>query len=199
VNALTMAIPSPKKARAFLTPEDFAQFLRWLSPDPELAIEEYMAVRKKLISFFIRKGCPEADVLFDETVDRVVKKVAEGGIYENRIGFCYGVARNVWKEYVRKPKPGPIAEDIASPSNHDRLSHEQQLQCLEACLEELSARDRDLITRFHRSQGRERIEARKRLAMEHGGDNTLRIKAFRIRNKLRACVNQCVKKSALTN
>lgn len=196
MNTLTMAKPSRKKARAPLTPEDFAQFLRWLSPDPELAIEEYMTIRKKLVSFFVRKGCPVADELCDETLDRVNKKVAEGGQYENRLGFCYGVARNVWKEYLREIHSVSLSEDIPSPSNHDRLSHEQQLQCLEACLEELSARDRDLITRFHTGQGRERIETRKQLARENGSENTLRIRAFRIRRKLRVCVSQCVKKSA---
>ena len=176
-----------------LTPDAFARFLRWLSEDNALAIKAFFAIRKKLITFFVRKGCDVPEELFDNTVDIVVRKIDAGGEYTNQEAFCYGVARNIWREHVRKPKPGPfVTDDIPSPLNEDREILEQKLKCLEVCMEDLSPRSRDLITRYYQNQGRQKIECRRELAKEHGGENTLRIKAFRIRKTLHDCVNACV-------
>jgi DNA-directed RNA polymerase specialized sigma24 family protein len=180
-----------------LTPDAFARFLRWLAEDVELALKRYWALRKKLVNFFVRKGCSDPHELFDKTVDVVVRKIDAGGEYTNQDAFCYGVARNIWLEHSRKPKPDPLVTDnIPSPPDDERESLEQKLKCLEGCMEELSPRSRDLITRYHQNQGRQKIESRKELAKEHGGENTLRIKAFRIRKSLHDCVNACLAGSA---
>src|SRR5207248_8570217 len=121
-----------------------------------------------LITFFVRKGCVVPEELFDNTVDVVVRKLEAGGEYTNRDAFCYGVARNIWLEHLRKPKPGPLVTDnIPSPLDNDRELLEQKLKCLEGCMEELSARSRDLITRYHQNQGRQKIESRREMAKEH--------------------------------
>jgi|SRR6476661_7156382 hypothetical protein len=181
------------KSGGGLTPDAFARFLRWLSEDNELAIKAFFAIRKKLITFFVRKGCDVPEELFDNTVDVVVRKIDAGGEYANQEAFCYGVAKNIWREHARKPKPGPfVTDDIPSPLNEDRELLEQKLKCLEVCMEDLSPRSRDLITRYYQNQGRQKIECRRELAKEHGGENTLRIKAFRIRKTLHDCVNTCV-------
>jgi len=52
--------------------------------------------------------------------------------------------------------------------------------------------ERDLITRYYSSRGAGNVEARKQLITEYGGQNTLRVKAFRIRMKLRACIDACM-------
>ena len=77
-----------------LTPEAFGRFLHWLSPDDQQAVSEYLSVRKKLVRFFVHKGCDDPDALFDETVDIVVKKIEECLDCSNPLGYCYGVARN---------------------------------------------------------------------------------------------------------
>ena len=180
-----------------LTPDAFARFLRWLAEDIELALKRYWIIRKKLLNFFVRKGCSDPHVLFDKTVDVVVRKIDAGGEYTNQDAFCYGVARNIWKEHRRKPNPDPLVTDnIPAPRNDERELLELKLKCLEGCMEELSPRSRDLITRYHQNQGRQKIECRRELAKEHGGENTLRIKAFRIRKSLHDCVNACVAGSA---
>lgn len=180
-----------------LSPDAFARFLRWLAADIEQALKRYWAIRKKLVNFFVRKGCSDPHELFDKTVDVIVRKIDAGGEYPNQDAFCYGVARNIWLEHRRKINPDPLVTDnISSPNDDERELHEQKLKCLEDCMEELSPRSRDLITRYHQNQGRKKIESRKELAKEHGGENTLRIKAFRIRKSLHDCVNTCLAGSA---
>ncbi len=192
-----MMEPGSKNEGSGLTPEAFARFLRWLSQDSELAVKEYFAIKKKLIVYFIRRGCDDPEDLCDKTLDAVIKNIEKGVAYASPLHFCLGVARNKYREYCRKPRPSSwITDDLPSPAGDDSLLHEQELKCLESCMEELPPRSHDLITRFHRGQGRERIENRKELAKEHGGQNTLRIKVFRIRRKLHNCVSECVAKSA---
>lgn len=180
-----------------LTPEAFARFLRWLAEDIEVSLKRYWSIRKKLVNFFVRKGCVDPHELFDKTVDVVVRRIDAGGEYTNQEGFCYGVARNIWLEHQRKLKPDPLVTDnIPAPRDDERELLEQKLKCLESCMEELSLRSRDLITRYYQDQGQQKIARRKELAKEHGGENTLRIKAFRIRKSLHACVNACIAGSA---
>jgi hypothetical protein len=191
-----MTASSAKGGEAF-GPDAFARFLAWLAADIDQAIKRYWAIRNKLFKFFIRKGCPSPDDLFDKTVDIVVRKISSGGDYENREAYCFGVARNVWREYVRQQKPGPlVTNDIPSPAEDDSELLELKLTCMERCMEKLLPHSRDLILRFHRGQGSERIKTRKELAKENGGANALRIKAFRIRKKLYTCVTQCVARSS---
>ena len=194
VNALKSAGPGPKKAKMELTPEAFALFLRWLSEDDRLAAEQYLLIRRRLIKFFVRKGCLHPDELFDKTVNVLVRKLQDGNELLNRVAFCYGVARNIWREYTREPKSQPIeGKDIPAPPPDP--PPEQELKCLESCMNALTPGDRELFILYHEGQGRERIENRKCLARKHGGENTTRIKVFRIRRKLHDCVTTCIKKS----
>ena len=83
--------PAPEKQR-YLTPEVFASFLLWLSPDPGRAAQEYLDIRKTLMKFFVRKGCTHAEELTDRTLDRVVLIVhREPGKYPTPISLCCGV------------------------------------------------------------------------------------------------------------
>jgi DNA-directed RNA polymerase specialized sigma24 family protein len=178
-----------------LTPEAFGRFLHWLSSDDQEAAHDYLSVRKRLVRFFVHKGCIDPDALFDETVDIVVGKIEECVDCSNPLGYCYGVARNVWRKYMREFKPtGPL--DIDPPSIPPAgLEQEQELQCLERCVDRLSPSDREIVTRYHQNHGRNKIDARKTLASELGGQNALRVRVCRIRKSLRDCVVNCVKQS----
>lgn len=181
--------------RRKLTPENFGKFLRWLSPDDVTAVQEYQAVRKRLIRFFIHKGCADPDELFDETIDIVVGKI-ESCMDSNPLAYCYGVAKNVLRKHWRRPEPAPIDEGIAAPEHVEQVIHEQELRCLDHCVGRLPENDRQIITRYHRGQGRAKIDDRKVLAAQLGGVNALRIRVCRIRKDLRVCVADCVKRSA---
>jgi hypothetical protein len=188
----------PSQRKGLLTAEAFASFLFWLSPDQAYAAKKYLELRQEIVKLFIRKGCAHADELADRTLDRVVTIAhLEPDKYPSAISLCCGVARNVWLEYLREKVHQSLEDDrIAAPEFFDEDISEHEVRCLSYCLEQLSARDRDLIVKYHQFQGREKIETRKQLAIAHGGLNKLRITAYRIRLRLHECVTGCVQRSA---
>jgi hypothetical protein len=184
--------------KRILTPESFGKFLRWLSPDDELAVQEYQSIRRRLVRYFVHKGCPDPDELFDQTVDIMVGKI--DAIVErpaSPLAYCYGVAKNVWRQKMREHKLTILDEDPVAPEASDSGMYEQELQCLDHCVDQLSPSDRDVITRYHHGQGRDKIESRRSLANGLGGINALRIRVCRIRKDLRTCVTACVKRSVM--
>ena len=188
----------PRGARRALTAEGFGKFLRWLSENDELAVREYQSIRMKLVRYFIHKGCSDPDDLFDKTVDVVVGKIDTCGECPSPLAYCYGVAKNIWRQDLRERKSAPPAtleENMALPVYPDPQFHEQELKCLERCVEQLSPTDRDVVTRYHQGQGRDKIETRRLLADRVGGVNALRIRVCRIRKELRICVVDCVRRS----
>ena len=186
----------PRQAKRALTAEAFGKFLRWLSQDDERGVREYQSIRIKLVRYFVHKGCCDPDELFDKTVDIVVGKIDTCGECSSPLAYCYGVAKNIWREDLRKRKSAPLNEDIAMPVYPDTQLHEQELKCLERCMDKLSPSDRDIVTRYHQGQSRDKIETRKRLADGFGGLNVLRIRMCRIRKDLRVCVAECIAQSA---
>jgi hypothetical protein len=183
-----------KGEKRTLTPEAFGKFLRCLSEDDEVAVREYQRIRTKLIRFFIHKGCTDANDLFDKTVDIVVAKVESCTVYQNPLAYCFGVARNVWREDTRERKSVTLEIDVVSPEHPDPKAHELELECLDRCLGRLSPGDRDVVTRYHGQHGRDKIQVRRVLADGAGGMNALRIRVHRIRKELRICVVECTKR-----
>jgi hypothetical protein len=178
-----------------LTPEAFGKFLRWLSRDDEQAVREYQLIRKKLVRYFIQKSCSDPDELFDETMDIVVGKIDACLEIASPLAYCYGVAKNVWHQDMREHKSVVLDRDLASPAHPDSGTDERELQCLEHCVDRLSPKDREVITRYHQGKGRDKIETRRLLADGLGGMNALRIKMCRIRKDLRVCVVDCLQHS----
>ncbi|HEY6349957.1 MAG TPA: hypothetical protein VI636_11160 [Candidatus Angelobacter sp.] len=198
VMAIVTAQPGQEKDKNKkpLTPEAFNKFLLWLDADRDVAGTKYEEIRNKLVRYFVHKGCEDPDELFGITIDRVAVILARDNNYSNPLALCFGVARNVWLEYQKKPIPDQLDEDfeIQAPELDDSDSHEQKLKCLETCLDKLPGADRTLISRYHGAEGRDKIETRKQLAAEQGGNNVLRIRTFRIRAKLHTCVEECLKR-----
>jgi len=189
--------PAPQR-KGFLTPEAFASFLFWLSPDQAQAARKYLELRQEMVKLFVRRGCAHADELADRTLDRVATIAhLEPGKYSSAISLCCGVARNVWLEYLREKVHETLEEhNIATPQLLDQEFSEHEVGCLSYCLEQLSMRDRDLIVKYHQFQGREKIEMRRQMANAYGGLNKLRIASYRIRLRLHDCVTGCVQRSA---
>src|SRR5436305_11217680 len=100
------------------TDEAFGIFLHWLAPDLEQGAKEYLDLKKKLIRLFICKGCAHSsEELADETLDRMVRIVhKEPAKYSKPIALCIGVAKNVWREYIKQITPDPLkSDDIPAP------------------------------------------------------------------------------------
>lgn len=181
--------PTAKGKDWVLTREAFDSLLGWLDPDSEQAAVRYEEIRRRLIRFFNCRKCVDADALTDETMNRVARKVQEGLTYIGKTApYFYGVAQNVYLEYIRKdtpvllPPPPRLTEEV-----------ERDHACLEQCLGRLRPRSRELIREFYRDEKQAKIEHRKRLAERlEMTPNALRIQAHRIRLVLLECMRQCL-------
>ena len=189
--------PAPKKS-SVLTPEAFGGFLEWLSPDHEIAARQYLEIRKKLVYLFVRKGCAHSEDLADTTLDRAIMIFyRDPEKYSNPLALSFGVAKNVWREYLHEPKPGPLeTDDIPVMDRGDSSIREHESKCLGNCVERLSGEEHDLIVQYHQFRGRDKIEMRKRMAEQFGGLNKLRITAHRIRVRLNDCISGCVQRAS---
>jgi len=180
-----------------LTQDAFDALLAWLDPDREVAGKKYEAIRIRLIKIFTCRGCPEAEDLADETINRVVAKVGELNDYHgDPTPYFYGVSQKVQLEYLRKCKTrlaeGP-AEDAAVAPTVFADGDEPEYECLERCLKNISETSRKLVLAYYQQERQAKIDHRKRLADELGiAVNALRIRAFRIRRTLEECVRACV-------
>jgi RNA polymerase sigma factor (sigma-70 family) len=163
---------------------------------------EFERVRGRLVRIFARRGCSIPEDLADETIARVVSKVPEiASHYEGHpLRFVYAVARNVYREFSRRPRTVSIEDQapLEAPSTDDAARKEEIHACLESCLSNLDADDRRLIREYYRFEKGGKIDGRIELAMDLGiAMNTLRIRAYRIRKRLSLCVLGCAKKKDL--
>ena len=179
-----------------ITEEHFTVLLSWLDPDKNSAAKKYEAIRQRLIRVFSARGCFEAELLADLVIDRVTLKAAE--LNGNYVGdpalYFYGVANNVFLEWLRQQKKARGVKIPEKPSI-DMEEREAEYRCLETCLETMPRDVRELIVEYYRGEKRVRIEHRRQLADRLGiSPGALQIKTSRIRNKLAACVRECVNK-----
>ena len=190
-----MSEPPIPRPRWQLSQPAFERFLALLDPDARVAAERYEHVRAKLTRFFEWRGCTFPDEPADETINRVIRRVDEGEEVRDAGTYCYGVARLVLLEVLkRQARERSASEEFhrSVPAAEDD-GMEQRLGCLRHCLSELPAAERDLVSEYYRGDGAARIDARKRLAERFGiGMNALRIRAFRSSARLQACVSACV-------
>jgi DNA-directed RNA polymerase specialized sigma24 family protein len=177
-----------------ITQEAFTRLLDWLDPDPESAASKYESVRQRLIRLFVGRGCFEAEMLADLTIDRVARKVPElNGTYvgEPAAYFC-GVAKNVYLEWLRKQKRSRVAPRDFHVTDEDD-DREAEFACLEKCLATLPVNLREMIVEYYRDEKRAKIERRKALAEKLGITiGALQIKTSRVRARLHACVHECL-------
>ncbi len=191
-----MKAPLLPKKEWDLTQQAFSKFLLWLNPNPDKAGVKYEYIRHRLIKIFACRGCNCPEDLTDETINRVIRKVQDIG--DTYVGdpalYFYGVAHNVHLEYARK-KPStrrPPSTDVPSRT-------EEEYECLERCMAELSARNRELVLRYYQGAKQAKIDSRKKLALQLGIPlNALRIRACRIRMNLQACVFRCLQRKSAT-
>jgi DNA-directed RNA polymerase specialized sigma24 family protein len=167
--------------------------------DALLKPPEYWRLRDRLIRIFARRGCEVPEDLADETISRVLGRLPDiAESYEgDPVLFVLAVARNVHREYLRRPRTVPWLEldKVTGITQEESSARERASDCLDACLSRLSPTDGRLIREYYRDDEARKIDRRKALAMEQGMEmNTLRVKAFRIRARLARCVFDCSKK-----
>jgi DNA-directed RNA polymerase specialized sigma24 family protein len=178
------------KTEWVLTKEAFDTLLAWLDEDRDRAGEKYEDIRRKLIKILARRGCPIAEELADETMNRVSRKVQE--VAPIFVGdpalYFYGVVQNVYLEYVKKR---PISKALPEPDPIEQT--EATYECLERCLNRIDPASRELILEYFQDERRAKIDHRKKLAIRLGlSMNGLRMRVHRIVEALRRCVGECL-------
>jgi DNA-directed RNA polymerase specialized sigma24 family protein len=180
-----------------LTQEGLDSFLSCLDADRERAGEKYESIRSKLISFFEWRGAQFAEDQADETINRVIRKIAEGEHIRDPFTYVYGVARMVALEVARQRERNFSSLDSLRAVEPEETQETDRLECLRRCLQKLTENDRWMITEYYRDEKGEKIVRRKTMADRLGIPlNALRIRALRVREKLGSCIEGCLKKAA---
>jgi DNA-directed RNA polymerase specialized sigma24 family protein len=212
-----MRVPTSRKKVKGITQESFDRLLAELHPDSERAGEQYEKIRRKLVKMFQWRGCALPEECADETFNRVARKICEGTTLWTGDPYSYfhGVALNVLREYWRSPDQMAEPLEEIAPSQAlsadpeelmfremGYLENERMLECFNQCLQKLPPESFHLITRYH--QGEEAPDKsdkmdkvrRQELAKALGIPlNALRIRAYRIRVEIVACIENCLNRS----
>ncbi len=174
-----------------VTRERFTNFLAWLSPDGDSAGEAYERLRFRLCTFFSQRRCRFPDELADETINRVILKSSEEQI-ENKLAYCYGVARNVFRESLRKERDHLNVDEVTIAAKAPE-EHSFSKECLDKCLAELSPESRNLILDYFSEVKLAKIELHRRISEKLLMTQTaLRMRVMRIKQKLKICVQECM-------
>jgi hypothetical protein len=183
------------------TPEEFDKLLAWLDSDREVAGEIHEKLRYRLIKIFVARGCADPERLADEVSNRVAVRIEKLMITYSDPAKCFcGFAENVHHEYRRDPPEESLSELLpqpAPPDEGDEEKLEQEDECLEHCMNQLSKAESELFRRYFQDEKQAKIKARKSLALElKSTANALRIKAHRIRRRLHSCMQECLTRLA---
>lgn len=174
-----------------ITQERFSRFLEWLSPDSERAGEEYERLRFRLCKFFSLRHCNFADELADETINRVIVRISTDQI-ENPLAYCYGVAKNVYRESLRKQRTHLDIDEVTIAVNAPEPQSFSN-ECLDKCLERLSTDSRDLLLEYFSETKQKKIELHQRISESLRMTQTaLRMRVMRSKQKLKTCVQECM-------
>jgi DNA-directed RNA polymerase specialized sigma24 family protein len=185
--------PLPKKSWT-LTQGAFDLLLLQFDSDRQEAGKKYEALRRKLVKSFQWRGCTSAEDLADETINRVARNLETGETVLHLAAYCAGIARNVFLENLRTRRKEEALHAMAYPSLVPP-GEDPRRECLERCLRELSPENFQLIVQYYQQNELSRIKARRSLAEQLAiPPNALRIRAHRIRARLQACVEECVRR-----
>ncbi len=177
-----------------ITSEQFDALLAWLDSDRDGAGVKYETIRSGLVRIFVSKGLDDAEDLADETINRVISRLAD--IQDTYCGeparYFYGVARNIIRETVRRRE---ITLEVTPVIDFVDPILTTENECLKLCLDILPPAKRDLILDYYLYEGHDKIEHHKRMAKARGiTEGALRGRAFQIRVGLDECVKQCVRR-----
>jgi len=167
-------------------------------------VERFRSLQKKLIFFFERQRCSDPEELADETLERVVRKMCEGTEIQDLLRYSYGVAKNVFREYVRREKAkhkylddqrhytkAEVEDDVA-----DKAAQEQRLQCLEECKGRFNKQDYWILYEYYRYNGQRKLEHRRKMAEELKITRAaLTLRVFHLKQRLRRCIDECLENS----
>jgi hypothetical protein len=180
---------------------DFDKLLNWLGDSVEDGAEEYEHIRRTLIKTFYSRGFTDAEVLTDETIDRVASKVGEieADYSGKKILYFLGVARFVRQEAVKKKEIQIDKLDFVDSESQTKFFSPDddefstvQKNCLRECFSKLKERHKTLILEYYDNFREEKISRHKMLAEEKSVTiPALRNQVYRVKMRLSGCVKEC--------
>lgn len=177
--------------------DPFDLFLSSLSSDRDTAEKKLKDIRRRLVIMLDCRGCTCSEDLADEAMLRFAHRLPkmDPPFTGDVIPYLYTVAYNLYLEYVDKqflPLPDDVTE-LPAP-NEDAVNTKEQLyECLDACLDGMDPRRRELVLDYYRLDKQSKIDLRKSLAQELGiSVNALRIRLHNIRTGLEKCIEHCL-------
>lgn len=160
-------------------------------------VELFESIRGRLIIYFEVRHCVDPEELADATLERVLEKLCEGAIVADLRRYSFGVARNIFFEYLRGKKAMLTFIDErkhqSEPSSVDdsAVIRERQLACLEECLGHLKEQDRTMLLEYYQFKGRPKLDQRKKMAEQMNiSRETLALRIFHLKQKLKKCVSE---------
>lgn len=174
--------------------------MRWLDDGSDSEGRSYLSMRSRMVTYFDRKNCSNPEDLADEVLNRVGRRLEEEGDIqtESPAKYCYTVARFVFMEQLRSASAREISiedTDLQSTEVDEAAAFDREniMACLDECSGKLDPAQRELIIGYYWGEKGAKIANRRRMAEELGVSlNALGIRAFRIREKLEACVTECL-------
>ena len=170
-----------------------------LDAERTAAGEKYLRLRKNLVRFFETRGIVQSEEAADETLNRLAGKFGGGEQFENINAYALGIARMLALELRKSPAQktsNELPEIGVSPFDAEGDEKELKLHCLDDCLKDLPTENREIIVGYYQGEKREKIENRERLAGKLGvPNNALRNRAVRLRDKLKSCIRDCLRKA----
>jgi DNA-directed RNA polymerase specialized sigma24 family protein len=182
-----------------ITQEDFDSLLGWLSRDAQEAGKKYEQIRTGLINYFHYRGCPDAEGLADETINRVAGKLPTAQKDENfkLANYFYSFAAKIYLEDFKKRKRLVSGFDGLEfmPSDSGQACEEAGagVTCMQRCLAKHPNSERVLLLKYYGFDKTDRAERRKRLADEEKMSiHLLQTKVSRLKKILRDCLRKCM-------
>lgn len=167
----------------------------------ESIVELFESLRAKLTTFFEARGCIDPEELADETLQRVVLKICQGTEVSNLVGYSYGVAKNIFKEYVRREKIKQAYVDsqkyragVEPIVDEDEAQvRERRFKCMEDCMAQLNKQGRWLLLEYYKIKGQAKLAHRKQMAEELNiSREALTLRVFHLKQRLKKCVHECL-------
>jgi RNA polymerase sigma factor (sigma-70 family) len=178
--------------------DSFHAFLAWLSQQKIEDGEAYGKARQRLIIFFASRKCRDPESLVDITLDIAILKLKMDEIPAEAqpIAYLFGIARNVFRDYLRRDKKERAANANSQQHRSDsQLEVELKHACLDRCLNELPQDARTLLLTYYSQTKRAKIEMHRELAERYKlTPNALRNRVFRLNQRMARCVINCLEK-----
>jgi DNA-directed RNA polymerase specialized sigma24 family protein len=180
------------RAKRAGTEHELSALIASLAVDPAEAGARYERLRSRLILFFSVRALPMADMLADEAIDRLSRRIAQGQAVDSIEAYLLGIARLIAMEEGRRERNRVVLENrtlwnISHPSDTS-IEEEERITAIEGCLRKLAHEDREFLQRYYTGDHADRINVRRSLAQRlELSPGALRKRAFRLRAMVEAC------------